>query len=561
MANIDITSPGASDASLSAAITALQVGGWKTVATTTERDAIAAGRRSVGMVVLVTATNTPYQLVGGVANSNWAPLAIDGSPKATAKRLLARANPQPLAPTLMASPPTVSVGTANANSLVETSRAYNAPRILPTDSRIQVVSGKITLSGGNYAPSWIDGGSAGAQMGFCYRFATDAPQFDIATRDLATSGFAFRVNGEWVSFTPTVPPTTSGSNIYYVKVDFGSSAFRNIDVYCLASTQIRGFNIGSGTSTNNLYKMYPFTAPAPVKVLMFGDSYTYGVGATYPRGSIVYRIGDILGVDAIVGSGYGGSGYLNPGPSPFRTFGTRINDTTVFGAQDLVIVSGGINDKTLGEADPAALQAAVTSFWTSLKALHPNALLVCVGPLVAPSLSTGATTANAIKAGFNAVYDASRMLYISPYDEAWSNGTGDSGQKVTAAAIVSGGSGYAVGNTLTLVPATAPGQTTYTVACTLTVSSVSGGVITGVTIANAGRYDNLIYPTNPVAVTGGAGTGATFSLTWASDATGDGNADLYIGHDRVHPNQAGHNYLSLRIGQSILQWLLTLATA
>jgi hypothetical protein len=72
--------------------------------------------------------------------------------------------------------------------------------------------------------------------------------------------------------------------------------------------------------------------------------------------------------------------------------------------------------------------------------------------------------------------------------------------------ITNGGTGYTVGNTLTFVGGS--GGT-----ATLTVSTVSSGVITGVTVAGFGLYTAL--PSNPISVTGGSGSGATFTATWA----------------------------------------------
>ena len=74
------------------------------------------------------------------------------------------------------------------------------------------------------------------------------------------------------------------------------------------------------------------------------------------------------------------------------------------------------------------------------------------------------------------------------------------------ATVFNGGTGYAVGNVLTVSGGNSAIPTQ------LTVSSVSGGVITGVTISNAGLY--TVAPTNPAHVTGGAGTGATFTLSY-----------------------------------------------
>jgi hypothetical protein len=75
----------------------------------------------------------------------------------------------------------------------------------------------------------------------------------------------------------------------------------------------------------------------------------------------------------------------------------------------------------------------------------------------------------------------------------------------TGSTIVSGGTGYTVGNTLTVVGGTG-GPTT------LTVSTVSSGVITGVTALSNPGYS--VLPANPVSVTGGSGSGATFNIIY-----------------------------------------------
>ena len=73
--------------------------------------------------------------------------------------------------------------------------------------------------------------------------------------------------------------------------------------------------------------------------------------------------------------------------------------------------------------------------------------------------------------------------------------------------VAFGGTGYTVGNTLTVVGGTPVSSPTV-----LTVTSVSSGVITGVARTDFNAYTAL--PTNPVSVTGGSGSGATFNLVW-----------------------------------------------
>jgi hypothetical protein len=83
----------------------------------------------------------------------------------------------------------------------------------------------------------------------------------------------------------------------------------------------------------------------------------------------------------------------------------------------------------------------------------------------------------------------------------------------TAATIAGGGTGYTVGNVITVV-----GGTPTTGGATFTVTAVTGGVITSVSALNFGPYTAL--PTNPVSVTGGSGSGATLNVTYAVSANG-----------------------------------------
>ncbi len=82
-----------------------------------------------------------------------------------------------------------------------------------------------------------------------------------------------------------------------------------------------------------------------------------------------------------------------------------------------------------------------------------------------------------------------------------------------SAAVASGGLGYTVGNQLTVqggTPATSP--------LILTVTTVAGpGVITAVVLGTGKDY--YVLPDNPVTVTGGSGSGATFTISWQSTNT------------------------------------------
>lgn len=81
---------------------------------------------------------------------------------------------------------------------------------------------------------------------------------------------------------------------------------------------------------------------------------------------------------------------------------------------------------------------------------------------------------------------------------------------VTAAAVQAGGTGYAVGDTITETGGTAISQ------AVLTVATLSGSAVATVTVSYPGFY--TAKPSDPVAQgsTSGSGSGATFNMTWAA---------------------------------------------
>ena len=80
----------------------------------------------------------------------------------------------------------------------------------------------------------------------------------------------------------------------------------------------------------------------------------------------------------------------------------------------------------------------------------------------------------------------------------------------STATVVAGGTGYTVGDTLTIVGATGT-------ASQFIVATLSGSAVATVTFTTSGSMSAL--PSNPVSVTGGTGSGATFNMTYSLAAT------------------------------------------
>lgn len=89
---------------------------------------------------------------------------------------------------------------------------------------------------------------------------------------------------------------------------------------------------------------------------------------------------------------------------------------------------------------------------------------------------------------------------------------------------------YAVNDILTVSGGT------FTTAATLRVTAASGGAITGIAVETAGEY--TVAPSNPVSVTGGGGSGATFNLAFNGVVSedelilmgeGGGSDEIFVG--------------------------------
>lgn len=138
------------------------------------------------------------------------------------------------------------------------------------------------------------------------------------------------------------------------------------------------------------------------------------------------------------------------------------------GAIDLAPGSGGVNISNGGTVT-AITRTAIGSGYTSV-----------------PSVAiTAPTTAGGVQATATATLE---LAAVTP-------------------TVVNGGTGYSVNDVLVISGGA------FTTAAQVVVSAVSGGVITAVTRGAIGvGYTSV--PTNPVSVTGGTGTGATFNVSW-----------------------------------------------
>ena len=120
-----------------------------------------------------------------------------------------------------------------------------------------------------------------------------------------------------------------------------------------------------------------------------------------------------------------------------------------------------------------------------------------------------------------------------------------SGGGANLATVVSGGSGYAVNDEITLSGGS------FVVSAILRVTAVSSGAVTTAAVVRAGVYTTV--PSNAVAQasTTGAGTGATFNVTWngsvassIKDKTTGGATSSSIKLTGTGPSDSGTTFYS-----------------
>lgn len=165
------------------------------------------------------------------------------------------------------------------------------------------------------------------------------------------------------------------------------------------------------------------TLPSNAKVLIFGDSYTQGWGATPQNEAWAFHMDERMGWQVTV-DGVGGTGFLNPGSGAGKgTYAQRIKKLNAPGPFDLIILQGGSNDQKLqvddaGRVlDPQLITDAIGEAYTQIEEKYPNTPVVMLGP------ASVATTTNQQKKLMDSLMlqfaDTHNLWYISPVRQGW----------------------------------------------------------------------------------------------------------------------------------------------
>jgi lysophospholipase L1-like esterase len=241
---------------------------------------------------------------------------------------------------VMAAPPTVT--TAAAQTIA------GGQRIQWDDARSRSCAGMVNVSYltgygvpanvDNGFPAWNAGNRAylaGGAVG--HWIYTDSPLVEVDIYQSNGDGVVFWVDDQLVSANKTALDSSGTSK--FVKLDFGGVA---------QPRKIRVEGVGGifgGFIIPATYTAWPCSGHHP-RVMLVGDSYTAGTGASSSWMSMVSRLGHYLGVDDMWASGLGSSGYVVGGLDNSPNVLGRMDHDIVGYSPEVVIMAMGINDGT-----------------------------------------------------------------------------------------------------------------------------------------------------------------------------------------------------------------------
>lgn len=287
-------------------------------------------------------------------------------------------------------------------------------------SKIRVLKGKAAQAGGNswirpdlsvitYAPGPQD------QTGLRVDTAYAGQKIDVYLRNNALgSTQRVLVDGVLVaSFTDTQIAVTGAAPGAFARLGLTFPVARprlitweSLDGYA----QFYGY---ATESAQDVY--YPATSKKGPRVLVAGDSFTEGAGAT--QFGYVEWLSWLMGWDDVWRSGTGSAGYLHDG-SRVAFVDRYVND--VIGQNpDIVILAFGHNDYAEWSTDPASVTAAATATWDGILAALPRVELTIVGPWPdggGVGVDPGYV---AMDAALHGLALARGLRYVSPIAEGW----------------------------------------------------------------------------------------------------------------------------------------------
>lgn len=266
----------------------------------------------------------------------------------------------------MASPPTIT------SSVAPTIPSY--VMLNWDNSKLLLLNGAWAVAGATYPdqymgiPSniWYGSTSYGGSVG-AIEFDLTGSRFEVCTKG---TGTAYRIIVDGEVSSNAFPTYTNDGGLKYTKIDFGSTATRRIRFEAISNrAYVANFFFDPSATV---------TKPASYgqRLVMIGDSFTEGIGATNIASSLSVQIAQELGFKDFWSSGSGGTGWVNPGSGRIGGFARWTTDV-VNRLPSMVLCMLGINDTS--QSYESTIQSTLPTKLAELRAANPNVLVHVVG--------------------------------------------------------------------------------------------------------------------------------------------------------------------------------------
>lgn len=259
--------------------------------------------------------------------------------------------------TVMASPPTVTLGDVNASGTI------SGKNFQETDTTVFRYFGATPVQDSLW---YVKDPTT---QYWAVDFEIDCDAFEFYAKSGATAGkYRLIVDGEYATADPQAGQTGGGGG-YFVLVEFASQANRHVVIEMDSIMEFGGVYV---ETSDHVWKS---STPVGPRVIVLGDSYTEGSGANGIQ-SWAVEMANALGWRDIQPSGSGGTGYLNPGTGGRVKFRDRVQDDVLDRSPDIVIVAGGINDA--GSYTASAIETEAALLFDAIATGAPTATLIAL---------------------------------------------------------------------------------------------------------------------------------------------------------------------------------------
>lgn len=325
-------------------------------------------------------------------------------------------------PTVMASPPTVTIGTANAGTAITgaTRRTAADPALTYLGAGyVEPPSANLGGYANGRTSSYLTS-SAPSTGRLRVEFETDADQFEaafITTASGTAAKFRFTVDGQLATALPQTGLTSGGAS-YFVRVSFGTRANRRI---IIEGQYVQFLGVWAHPSVT----LWKTIRPIGPRVVWVGDSFSEGSGGNWWWDSWAVRAGQLLGWN-VYPSAVGSTGYLSTGGGGGKVkYRDRIAADVTPLAPEIAVVAGGFNDAGVFTATQLGTEAGL--LFDTIKSGTPSATLILCGPnwpigVTANGTQTQMRDALQTAAVGKADYFVDPIAY--PSGTSWLTGTG-----------------------------------------------------------------------------------------------------------------------------------------